>query len=160
MNFYISNISNITQAKLKFYIDNNGKRTNQKNHMKIYGIKKNYYADVINEIVGKDDDTIDTDIYTNHLIDWKVTNYDNDGELIPDEGPFESPDISNILNELVSTHSINNIFLLIVPDEQKMASITNSNAINNENILQAYGNIKAHDDDGKPKTKLEITYVS
>ena len=39
---------------------------------------------------------------------------------------------------------------------------TITNPINNENILQAYGNINAHDDDddGKPKTKLEVTYVS
>ena len=153
----ISNISNISQAKLKFYIDNEIQEK-QKNHMKIYGIKLSEYNDVKAAIDYKY--TINSNIYTNDYIEWPVTNYDTNGVLYPDEGLIESPDISNILNELVSTHSINNIFLLIVPDEQKMASITNSNAINNENILQAYGNIKAHDDDGKPKTKLEITYVS
>ena len=156
LNFDISNISNITQATLKFYFDNNGDREKQKNHMKIYGIKKNTYEEVKNEIDYKY--AIDSDIYTNNYIYWTVTNYDSNGNLYPDEGLIESPNISNILNELVSTHSINNIFLLIVPDEQKFNNITNP--INNENILQAYGNIKAHDDSGKPITKLEITYVS
>jgi hypothetical protein len=154
----ISNISNITQATLKFYFDNNGVQEKQKNHLKIYGIKKNNYLDFKNEI--DNEYTIPSNIYTNNYVEWAVTNYDTNGDFYPEEGLIESPDISNILNELVSTHSINNIFLLIVPDKTKMANITNSNSINNENILQAYGNIKAHDDDGKPKTNLGITYVS
>ena len=150
MNFDLAGISNITQAKLKFYIDNNGKRTKQKNHMKIYGIKLSEYNDVKAAIDYKY--TIDSNIYTNNYIDWEVTNYDtNDGDLIPDEGPFESPTISNILNELLPSRKY--IFLLIKADEQKINNITNP--INNENIIQAYGNIRAHDYYDKPKTQLE-----